>query len=91
MLRAAIKHSSGADQVRHRTVPSEYASIWSAKLEEIKDEVAEVLKEEQEEKAVSIMNHPLRDSILKVFGSGQCNVDSKRGNGDQERTEYDRA
>ncbi|TDL28452.1 DEAD-domain-containing protein [Rickenella mellea] len=52
MLKAAIKHSAGADQVRHRTIPPEYVSSWATKLDGLKDEIAEVLKEEKEEKAL---------------------------------------
>lgn len=52
MLKAAIKHSSDADKVRHRTLPPEQVAQWAAKLEELKDEIAAVLKEEKEEKAI---------------------------------------
>ncbi|KAK0478485.1 DEAD-domain-containing protein [Armillaria novae-zelandiae] len=50
MLKAAIKHGAGADQVRHRVVPPEAVSKWAEKLESIKAEVAEVMLEEKEEK-----------------------------------------
>ncbi|EIN13726.1 DEAD-domain-containing protein [Punctularia strigosozonata HHB-11173 SS5] len=50
MLKAAIKHGAGDDQVRHRIVPSEAISKWSEKLELLKKEIAEVLEEEKEEK-----------------------------------------
>lgn len=50
MLKAAIKHGAGADQVRHRVVPPEAVSKWAGKLESIKAEVAEVMLEEKEEK-----------------------------------------
>ena len=52
MLKAAIKHSSGEDQVRHRQVPGEVVAKWSKKLEELKTEVSEILQEEKEEKQV---------------------------------------
>lgn len=52
MLKAVIKHSSDADKVKHRTLPSDHVAISATKLSEIKDEVAEVLKEEKEEKAI---------------------------------------
>ena len=52
MLRAAIKHSAGADQVRHRIIPADQVALWSKKLDEIREEVGEVLREEKEEKAV---------------------------------------
>ncbi|PBL01011.1 DEAD-domain-containing protein [Armillaria gallica] len=50
MLKAAIKHGAGADQVRHRVVPPEAVAKWAEKLESIKAEVAEVMLEEKEEK-----------------------------------------
>ncbi|KAG7099249.1 nucleolar DEAD-box protein required for synthesis of 60S ribosomal subunit [Marasmius oreades] len=50
MLKAAIKHGAGEDKVRHRIVPSEAVAKWVEKLEELKDEIAEILKEEKEEK-----------------------------------------
>lgn len=53
MLKAAIKHGAGEDQVRHRIVPPEALSKWIEKLESMKDEVSEILHEEKEEKQVS--------------------------------------
>ncbi|KAF8216222.1 DEAD-domain-containing protein [Mycena galopus ATCC 62051] len=50
MLKAAIKHGADADQVRHRIVPPEAVAKWVEKLEELKDEISEILKEEKEEK-----------------------------------------
>ncbi|KAI0735181.1 DEAD-domain-containing protein [Earliella scabrosa] len=50
MLKAAIKHSSGEDQVRHRQVPPEVVSKWSQKLDSLKQEISEILQEEKEEK-----------------------------------------
>ena len=52
MLKAAIKHASDVDKVRHRTLPPEQVAQWAGRLEELKDEVAAVLKEEKEEKAI---------------------------------------
>jgi len=52
-LKAAIKHSAGEDQVRHRIVPPEAVSKWAKILEAIKEEVAAILEEEKEEKHVS--------------------------------------
>ncbi|WVF68273.1 ATP-dependent RNA helicase DRS1 [Kwoniella sp. CBS 6097] len=49
MLKAAIKQSE-ADQVRHRIIPTEAVSAMHEKLEDLKDEVQEILKEEKEEK-----------------------------------------
>jgi ATP-dependent RNA helicase DDX27 len=54
MLKAAIKHASGQDQVRHRTVAPEVVAKWSKKLESLKHEVAAVLEEEKTEKQVRI-------------------------------------
>lgn len=51
MLKTAIKRSE-SDKVRHRIVPDESVKAMFSKLENMKDEVSEVLKEEQEEKAV---------------------------------------
>ena len=50
MLKAAIKHSSGEDQVRHRIVPTEILQNWVEKLAGFTEEVAAILKEEKEEK-----------------------------------------
>ena len=52
MLKAAIKHASNVDKVRHRTLPPEQVAQWAAKLGKLKDEVAAILKEEKEEKAI---------------------------------------
>lgn len=51
MLKAAMKRSD-EDKVRHRLVPAENLKSMRDRLEVIKGEVAEVLKEEVEEKAV---------------------------------------
>ncbi|KAF9785870.1 DEAD-domain-containing protein [Thelephora terrestris] len=50
MLKAAIKHSAGEDQVRHRVVPPDAVARYAEKLESLKDEIAEIMKEEKEEK-----------------------------------------
>ena len=50
MLKAAIKHSSGEDQVRHRIVPTDILQNWVEKLTGFTEEVADILKEEKEEK-----------------------------------------
>ena len=52
MLKAAIKHASDVDKVRNRTLPPEQVTRWATKLEELNDEIAAILKEENEEKAV---------------------------------------
>jgi predicted RNA-binding protein with EMAP domain len=84
MLKAAIKHGSDADQIRHRIVPPEAVSKWAEKLEELKDEISEILKEEKEEK-----------QVYYYFIFRQCNnahlylVSSSR-NGVEEGAEHDR-
>ncbi|KAH8102649.1 DEAD-domain-containing protein [Cristinia sonorae] len=50
MLKAAIKHASGEDMVRHRQVPAETVAKWSQKLEGLKSEISAVMDEEKEEK-----------------------------------------
>ncbi|KAL5535567.1 hypothetical protein ACEPAF_3661 [Sanghuangporus sanghuang] len=52
ILKAAIKHASDADKVRHRTIPTDQLALWSKRLVEIKGEITEVLREEKEEKAL---------------------------------------
>jgi ATP-dependent RNA helicase DDX27 len=51
MLKAAIKRSE-ADKVRHRVVPADVVAKMAEKLDGLKTEVEEVLKEEKEEKMV---------------------------------------
>ncbi|KAJ7254091.1 DEAD-domain-containing protein [Mycena haematopus] len=50
ILKAAIKQGADADQVRHRILPPEAIAKWAEKLEELKDEISEILREEKEEK-----------------------------------------
>jgi ATP-dependent RNA helicase DDX27 len=50
MLKAAIKRSSGEDQVRHRIVPTDILQNWVEKLAGFNEEIAAILKEEKEEK-----------------------------------------
>ena len=52
MLKAAIKHASNVDKVRHRTLPPEKVAQWAAKLGKLNDDVAAILKEEKEEQAI---------------------------------------
>lgn len=54
MLKAAIKQAE-ADQVRHRIIPSEAVTAVKEKLEGFKDDIQEILKEEKEEKLVSVI------------------------------------
>ena len=52
MLKAAIKHSAGEDQVRHRLIPPDTVAKYAEKLEGLKGEIAEIMEEEKEEKLV---------------------------------------
>jgi len=52
MLKSVMKKSS-EDMVKHRVIDTEALKVVIAKLEDLKEEVSEVLKEEKEEKAVS--------------------------------------
>lgn len=52
MLKTAIKHSAGEDRVRHRMIPPDTVAKYAEKLESLKDEIAEIMKEEKEEKLV---------------------------------------
>lgn len=56
MLKAAIKHSTSEDQVRHRAIPPDVVSKWASKLEDMKGELAEILEEEKEEKKVRTLD-----------------------------------
>ncbi|KAJ3554550.1 hypothetical protein NM688_g3049 [Phlebia brevispora] len=60
MLKAAIKHAAGEDQVRHRQIPAEAVTKWSKKLDELKEEIGEVLQEEKEEKQLRQAEMELR-------------------------------
>ncbi|KAI0068359.1 DEAD-domain-containing protein [Artomyces pyxidatus] len=50
ILKAAIKHAAGEDQVRHRTVPPETVARWAKKIDSLKHEIAGVMQDEKEEK-----------------------------------------
>ncbi|KAI0051695.1 DEAD-domain-containing protein [Auriscalpium vulgare] len=50
ILKAAIKHAAGEDQVRHRTVPPDTVAKYATKLEALKHEIAGVMADEKEEK-----------------------------------------
>jgi hypothetical protein len=52
MLKAAIKHSSGEDKIRHRIIPAEVVQTWFEKLENLNSEIADILTEEKEERQV---------------------------------------
>jgi len=70
MLKAAIKRSGGEDKVRHRVITVEAIAQWKETLDDLKDEVQAVLKEEKEEKVVSFSLH-LRP-ILALIPQIRC-------------------
>ena len=53
------KHSTGEDKVRHRVIAADTVQRWVEKLDDLKAEIAEILKEEKEEKQVGTLmkNH----------------------------------
>lgn len=55
ILKAAIKRSTGEDQVRHRIVSAETVQMWVEKLAGLKSEIGEILEEEKEEKQVCFL------------------------------------
>ncbi|EAU93002.1 ATP-dependent RNA helicase drs1 [Coprinopsis cinerea okayama7 len=50
LLKAAIKHAAGEDQVRQRVLDTTVVQKYADKLEGLKGEIAEVMREEKEEK-----------------------------------------
>ncbi|KAG9055772.1 nucleolar DEAD-box protein required for synthesis of 60S ribosomal subunit [Serendipita sp. 407] len=50
MLKAAIKHGTDEDKVRHRIVPPDAVEKWSTQLESLQDNVKHILEEEKESK-----------------------------------------
>lgn len=64
VLKAAIKHSAGEDQVRHRVIPPDMVAKFAEKLESLKGEITEVMKEETEEKQVRSHEVPSPNTIL---------------------------
>jgi hypothetical protein len=80
MLKAAIKHGAGEDQVRHRIVPPEAVSKWVETLEGMKEEVTEILQEEKEEKHVrlGIIFFPPFPDICFSFGKQKWNLKRER-------------
>lgn len=59
MLKAVVKQSP-EDQIRHRIIPTGAVSEMAERLEDMKDEIAEVLKEEREEKLLRQADMELR-------------------------------
>lgn len=64
VLKAAIKYSAGEDQVRHRLIPPDTVAKFAEKLESLKGEITEVMKEETEEKQVRSNEVPSPDTML---------------------------
>ena len=90
MLKAAIKHSSGEDQVRHRQVPPEVVSKWAQKLDGLRSEISEILQEEKEEKQVCSADERLtRPSAIVLIV--MLLADSTGRDGTQEGRKHDRA
>ena len=85
MLKAAIKHSSGEDQVRHRIVPTEILQNWVDKLAGLKEDVAATLKEEKEEKHA---RHIVSQHIILVTDHNTCS-DTTGRDGVEERSKHD--
>jgi ATP-dependent RNA helicase DDX27 len=52
MLKNVIKYGSDKDTIRHRIVPQEAVNKWVEKLESLKEEISDILREEKEEKQV---------------------------------------
>jgi hypothetical protein len=86
ILKAAIKHSSGDDKIRHRIIPAEVVQTWFDKIESLNSEIADILTEEKEERQV-------RPDSVPCFGfmNSQNKLDKKGGNGIEEGGEYGRA
>ena len=83
MLKAAIKHSSGEDQVRHRIVPTEILQNWIEKLAGFTEEIAAILKEEKEEKHACHILFATRTSCTNQ------SLDAKSRDGVEERSKHD--
>lgn len=61
MLKAALKHSTAEDQIRHRTIPMEALQQWAEKLAGFTSEITAIMEEEKEEKHVCprLLSFPL--------------------------------
>lgn len=93
MLKAAIKHSAGADQVRHRTVPPEIVAKYVKKLDSLKPEITGVMQDEKEEKHVRILSlnrsSCVRIGELTPHDRPLCSIAAESGDGASKRPEYD--
>lgn len=79
MLKAAIKHSAGEDQVRHRVVPAEAVTKWTEKLDDLKGEITEILQEEREEKQVRLSNLVVAAVDKDLIQLRQAEMEVKKG------------
>ena len=86
MLKAAIKRSSGEDQVRHRIIPAETIQTYVEKLAGLNGEIAEILKEEKEEKHVCFFSC-LPSPVLKFLSF----TAEKSRDGTEKGPKHDRA
>ncbi|ORZ39187.1 P-loop containing nucleoside triphosphate hydrolase protein [Catenaria anguillulae PL171] len=50
LLRLVIKNATSADQIKHRVIPSTVLDKYAAKVENAKDDIRAILKEEQQER-----------------------------------------
>lgn len=60
MLKAAIKHKSGSDKVRHRIIESAVIAACAKSLKDVEEDVLAVFEEEKEEKVVRRAEMELR-------------------------------
>lgn len=84
ILKAAIKHSSGGDRIRHRIIPAEFVQTWFERIDSLNNEIAAILAEEKEEKQVNLTIQFLALGLMKT-------IDKKGGNGIEERRKYGQA
>lgn len=91
MLKAAIKRGSGEDKVRHRVVSADGVAKWKETLDELKDEVEAVLKEEKEEKAAS-GSSAVRNDTNGMLQMRQAEMELRKGQNmiDHEKEIYSR-
>lgn len=89
MLKAAIKHSSGEDQVRHRIVPAETIQQWVEKLDNLKSEIAEIMVEEKEEKHVCSRPFLVHLTLPQVLTTLINSIAEESRDGTEEGPEYD--
>lgn len=80
MLKAAIRHGSDKDKIRHRILPQDAVNKWVEKLDSLKDEISEILQEEKEEKQVHCFANALYIlSLLINLQFRQAEMELKKG------------